>query len=298
MTKVPKLAAAFKVTHRPTGLFYVGCTTDIYKQLRYQATLLRTNKHKTPRLQEAFNQGNGFDDIGYTYATTGTAEDAERLAQRWLTEAGDDPLLVNLKKSKDAKNKNGVYVFTHVPTGHFYVGSSKDTHGRIATHKWALRNNQHKNVKLQSLYTGDIEQFQAEIVYTSNRETAYGMEQELITRHRENPLCLNIADDARSSISTVMKDLQMKQHSMERRLEALKRPETIAKRNESLKKRWSDPALKSTRQGGNNPFARKIVVHGIEYGSINDAIRQSEHSRGYIEKALRNPDVTDVYYLT
>lgn len=298
MTKVPKLAAAFKVTHRPTGLFYVGCTTDIYKQLRYQATLLRTNKHKSPRLQEAFNKGNGFDDIGHTYATTGTAEDAERLAQRWLTEAGDDPLLVNLKKSKDAKNKTGVYVFTHVPTGHFYVGSSKDTHGRIATHKWALRNNQHKNTRLQALYTGKIDDFQTAIVYTSNRETAYGMEQELITRHMGNPLCLNIADDAKSSISSLMKDLQFKQNALERRIEALKRPGTIAKRNDSLKKRWKDPILLASRSGGNNPFARKIAMYGVEYGSINEAIRQSTYSRNHIEKALRNPEVADVFYLT
>lgn len=293
-----KLAAAFKVTHKATGIFYIGCTTDIYKQLRYQATLLRNNKHKSPLLQKAFNEGNGFDDIGYTFASVRSAEDAERLAQRWLTEASDDPCLGNLKKSKEAKNKNGVYVLTHVPTGNFYIGSSKDTHGRIATHKWALRNNQHKNSKLQALYSGDITDFQTEIVYTSSRETAYGMEQELITRHQGNPLCLNIADNAKSSISSTLQDLRIKELARERRVEALKRPETIAKRNESLKKRWTDPALKATRQGGNNPFARKIILHGTEYGSINDAIRQSGYSRGYIEKVLRNPEEPDVFYLT
>ncbi|MNN86419.1 hypothetical protein D3C81_2038390 [compost metagenome] len=81
-------------------------------------------------------------------------------------------------------------------------------------------------------------------------------------------------------------------------MEALKRPETIAKRNESLKKRWSNPTLRATRQGGNNPTARKISLHGVEYGSINDAIRESEHSRFYIEQRLRNDEVVDVYYVS
>lgn len=295
---MPKIAAAFKVTHKATGLFYIGCTTDIYKQLRYQATLLRTNKHKAPRLQTAFNEGNGFDDIGYTYALTGSAEDAERLAQRWLTEEFDNPSLVNIKRSKEAKNKTGVYVLTHKHTGKFYVGSSIDTHGRISTHKWALRNGHHSNANLQALYSGSIEDFGFEIVYTSNRETAYGMEQDIISKHLGNPLCLNIADDARSSISSTLKNLRIKELAKERRIESLKRPETLAKRNESLKRRWCDPVLRSTRQGGNNPFARKISLHGVVYGSINDAIRQSKYSRGYIEKALRDPDACEVSYLT
>ena len=44
----------------------------------------------------------------------------------------------------------GVYTITNKLDGKIYVGSSKDVKGRIASHKSYLRNNNHKNPKLQS----------------------------------------------------------------------------------------------------------------------------------------------------
>lgn len=45
----------------------------------------------------------------------------------------------------------GAYVLTHVQSGHLYIGSTGDLHGRKGSHVIALRNGVHKNKRLQAL---------------------------------------------------------------------------------------------------------------------------------------------------
>jgi predicted GIY-YIG superfamily endonuclease len=293
-----KQIAAFRITHVPTGKYYVGFTSDLAKQVRYQVMLLRNKKHKAPSFQQAFDSTDQEDPLSWKIVITSTTDEAKALLEKWLVDNCDDPLLTNVKKSRLAQNKIGAYVVIHAPTGKFYIGSSEDTHGRYSHHMWALKEGRHKNSALQELYTGDLTEFKRECIYTKTRETAYQVEQDLITANLNNPLCLNIANNARSSITSVMEDVKMKQLAKERRIEALKRPETIAKRNASLRKRWEDNSLRETRMGGNNPFAKKIMLDGKEWGSLNDVIRAGVYSRYRLENRLNDSTDTACYYLS
>ncbi len=47
---------------------------------------------------------------------------------------------------------SGIYAITHVPSGRFYIGSSRDVIGRWADHQKRLRANNHHSIKLQAAW--------------------------------------------------------------------------------------------------------------------------------------------------
>ena len=85
----------------------------------------------------------------------------------------------------------GAYVLTDKRTKKFYVGSSKDIRKRFNRHFRDLKNREHHCPGLQELWNryGCL----VETVFpTETREEAYALEQDLIERHLDSPLLLNI----------------------------------------------------------------------------------------------------------
>ena len=56
-----KVAGVYKLTHRETGVFYLGGTTNGYKRMSYHLGALRKNEHYNLKLQQAFNASPVFD---------------------------------------------------------------------------------------------------------------------------------------------------------------------------------------------------------------------------------------------
>jgi hypothetical protein len=85
----------------------------------------------------------------------------------------------------------GVYTLTHVPTGVFYIGSTKDLRKRLREHKRALQKGKHYNPKLQQCTT-DWDDIRATCVATSNVALARKFEDSLIRKNEGNPDFANI----------------------------------------------------------------------------------------------------------
>lgn len=50
------------------------------------------------------------------------------------------------------QNPGGIYLITSVTTGEIYVGKASNLNNRYCQHAYDLRNNKHKNSRLQELY--------------------------------------------------------------------------------------------------------------------------------------------------
>lgn len=87
-------------------------------------------------------------------------------------------------------NIPGVYTLYHLPTGQFYIGSSKNVASRLARHKYELKNEIHYNLDLQTLYTrwGD---FEITVLPVHDKATAVLCEQILLDHFLGDPACVN-----------------------------------------------------------------------------------------------------------
>jgi len=293
----PKWNGAYKLVHKPSGSFYVGAVTDLIKARSYQATLLRTGKHKSQAFQALFDESKSFDDIGWEWAICSNIEEAESVAKLWKAE--NDELCLNSKRFHGGVGNLGVYVIKHDVTGCYYVGSAANLRGRWSTHQYHFKNGTHVNARLKAHTKKHGNLWSVEYSPTETREEAYHLEQLLITRGKRDPLMLNLSDNAKSSITFVMKDPRIKRRAKALAALAMKRPEVIEKRNKSLRDRWAnDETLKGSRTGALNPFAKRIMVNGVVWGSLNDAIRSGTVKESFLRKALKDPTNKDVYYLS
>lgn len=93
--------------------------------------------------------------------------------------------------------KTGVYKFTCLNTGRFYIGSSQNVRRRKQRHLSALRNGRHHNVFLQRVFNKYGESsFKFQVILTDSLEEAREYEQELLDKHLPNSLCMNIGRKA------------------------------------------------------------------------------------------------------
>ena len=49
-------AGIYKITNKKTGIFYIGCSVQIYRRLSEHKNALKKNKHKNGLIQEAYNK--------------------------------------------------------------------------------------------------------------------------------------------------------------------------------------------------------------------------------------------------
>lgn len=91
------------------------------------------------------------------------------------------------------------YILTHIPTGLFYIGSTKDVKERFYGHMSDLRAGDHNNPKLRESYTGK-DDYRMDYEEYRTREEAYDREQELLDLFVGDRLCCNVNEDARLSL--------------------------------------------------------------------------------------------------
>lgn len=78
-------------------------------------------------------------------------------------------------------SNSGVYAIEHIPTGRFYIGSSKTLAARLRVHRWALRTNSHPNQKLQRSWNVHVEEeFRFFVLDTCHPDERIALEQKYI----------------------------------------------------------------------------------------------------------------------
>lgn len=114
-----------------------------------------------------------------------------------LVRSGDSPQIVqwfNEQYKLHLKIDNsGVYKITYKPTGHFYIGSSKNVTARKNNHIYSLKRGTHDNSSLMDLWKqsdNPTEDFIFEILEETSDYLS--RERELIEQFRGNPLLLNV----------------------------------------------------------------------------------------------------------
>lgn len=85
----------------------------------------------------------------------------------------------------------GAYLLIDVKSGKFYVGSSFDVDKRIQRHINDLNKNIHHNKSLQEVWWAN-KCLSHSIIPAQTREEAYAIEAELLDRHKDNDLLLNV----------------------------------------------------------------------------------------------------------
>lgn len=99
---------------------------------------------------------------------------------------------------KEYKGLAGVYTITHIPTGHYYIGSTNDIFRRWKAHLMGLLKGTHFNYKLQHIFT-TTDDIRFEPVVLGSQAEALEMEQKLLNEHWGKQLCCNIRDSAEAA---------------------------------------------------------------------------------------------------
>ena len=185
------------------------------------------------------------------------------------------------------------YLITHLPSGSFYVGSSKDGFQRRNHHIWRLKNNINVCKKLQDLWNSDSEETNWQWTFVLHRsiELATDTEQDILTKNRGNPLLLNSVHDARSAISEVMQRdgfREMVRNKL-KNLTPEQRKAWGERSRLSALKRWSDPDKRTAFLGGNNPTAKRVRIDGVVYESLKDASLALNVNPKTVWNRLKNP---------
>ena len=187
------------------------------------------------------------------------------------------------------------YRFTHLPTGKAYAGFTRNFPQRKAVHLHALRHNKHTTPSLQAQFDDDPNlanwEWSGKIV--SSREEAVIHEQSDIDELVEKGLLLNT-----STYGIVpLVQTQRREENRQKRIESTRKymaenPGIMNERGKKgSRKRWADKASRRAWEGAGNPFAKKVKVDGVVYGSVKDAQRALKIN----EKTIRTRANSDAY---
>lgn len=212
------------------------------------------------------------------------------------------------------KRKIAFYVLTHIPTGFYYVGSTRNLYRRLENHKHTLNFGKHSNHKLQSVYTrwSDIAIKSTECL---SIEDAVALEQKALEESHGKEKCCNLYSTA--FVKTVTGGWKHTEESREKRRIAStgKRhtPESLKKMSEWQIGRKFSPEVRQrmseVRRG--KPFSghqldwtgRKHSEESIEKMRISQTgVLHSEETknkiRAYAESTGRRVSVEGVIYPT
>lgn len=190
--------------------------------------------------------------------------------------------------------RTGVYKFTCVPTGRFYIGSAQDVRRRKQRHLSSLRHNNHHNVFFQRVFNkyGE-ENFVFQIMLTDTLEEARELEQHLLDKHLLKSKCMNIGagatgGDNLSNHPDRAKIIKKIKKSLNTLIENFSDEERLA--------RWSRPGSENGMYGKTHTeSARKKISQANKGMSWTKGIPKSEeHCRKLSEHAKtrtaeRNP---------
>lgn len=88
--------AVYRLTHCPSGYFYIGSSRDFTNRRKHHEYLLSRGEHTIPQLQELFNQHPDLSTLRWDVILVNDRETGYLTEQKLLDEAKGDPLLLNL----------------------------------------------------------------------------------------------------------------------------------------------------------------------------------------------------------
>lgn len=297
------VAGVWSLRHIPSGKVIIGSTSDIAKQKRYQIMLLRNGKHKTPEFQKLFDLTKDLTDLAFSFGVTSDPTEQKTVYETWVKRAISDGSYLTARKGKrndsvEAVGRtSGMYVISFTNSGLFYVGSSARLKRRLSQHKSMLKNRRNTCRLLQEAYNHDSV-YTVIAKFTDTLDEARKLEQEYIDNNKGNPLLLNLAADVNAPCRNLHGNPMWYKRILEAASATRMKPEVKESKRIKMKAYWSNPEAKAKRMGAGNPFARKISVHGVEYGSVMDAVRAGVMPDSVLRKQLKDPKITDVVYLT
>ena len=194
--------------------------------------------------------------------------------------------------SKKNQRRNSVlwvtYVFEHLKSGKKYTGITGHFPSRKATHLHQLRYGRHRSYLLQDLYDSDndLANWKWTIYIVPTKEHALDHEQAFMDQFDKEGLLLNNSKNARSTISYVMLRPEVAERLRERRacMPAISRMRRAQGALRGTVNRWSKEGAREKIQGSGNPFAKRVVAAGVEYGSVIEATK----ALGVVQKTVFN----------
>jgi hypothetical protein len=176
----------------------------------------------------------------------------------------------------------GAYEFKNGVTGHLYVGSARHLQMRKNAHLHLLRKNKHNNYKVQQAWNEtNADDWKFKFYLTWTIEEARNLEQSWIDANWNNPLFLNLATDAKSSV-TGMHALNGTLLTPEERLKRITE-------NQNRRQNYLDTEDQRRSIGERAPHSKPVIIDGIRYPTIavaayetgmpTDRIRNRTHSK-------------------
>ncbi len=89
------VCAVYRLTHKPSGRFYIGSTSNFTRRRQHHEYFLLKGSHNYQELQELFNQDPNVDHLQWDVILAAGREFAYSLEQTMLDKAQGDPLLLN-----------------------------------------------------------------------------------------------------------------------------------------------------------------------------------------------------------
>lgn len=202
----------------------------------------------------------------------------------------------------DRENKQATtYILTFTGSNIYYYGSTVDKLAkRLGNHTYRLTTRVHHSPKLQEAFDKyGQDNMVIEPLLSGTEQECRDLEYKLINDHKDDPNMANTIKDTGNTIREVLKDPEMEAKRIAKMKEALARPEVIEKRNKGTKDAWAVPGRKEARTGAGNPFAKKLMVDGVEYGSMMDAIRAKAGGMTdwQLRTRVKDPKYPNVYYI-
>lgn len=200
-----------------------------------------------------------------------------------------------IKKKRSAPVTDWVvYKLRHKPSGKIYVGMTGNLKIRQAHHRHLLRFNKHNTPALQELYNQDPspESWGWSGSIVSTREEALELEQLTVNELHASGLLLNGSLDTKAPIVYNMQSPEYRERQRQGQLRMVEanREAFVERVREQAKKRWSATATRKAWEGAGNPFAKKVKVDGVVYGSVKDAQRELRINEKTIRTRARDPN--------
>lgn len=275
MSKREKVPGVFIHTHIATGSYYIGVSADVYRGVVEDQRRLRKKEHFSTALQKLY------DDNPLVVSKSIVCEsssEATELRRKMVAEDYANPLLLN---KSAGLNVCAVYRITHIPSGFYYIGSTGNFTSRKHHHEWMLMDGSHAVRKLQQLFNHnkDLTTLRWEIILANPREYAYGLENTMLDKSKNDPLLLN-----KSPIATGGNGGRAVYSDEERQ-----------RRSDLAKQMWAENRLrKDTSISG---ASKKVSIEGTIYESVADASRKTGIAMHLIYHRVRSDKHSDYFYL-
>lgn len=170
----------------------------------------------------------------------------------------------------------GAYVLTHVQSGHLYIGSTGDLHGRNWRHRNELKRGVHKCKKLQELYDTDPALHFSGIPFLT-KEEALSEEQRMIDMYKRNPFLLNVVTlNVRNTMASLFANGHKHSDETRKRMSVAKKGKPLS---DEHRKKMSESAAKSVA----------VVIDGIEYSTMLEASERLGIAYDVVRRRLKSP---------